>query len=165
MDRILEMGVRPEAVRPRPGFNRQEYWDAARKRFEGEMPSPTVTMGVSPAARRALPEATVVREEPEGGAVVQISVPHRGAAVAYALSHAADVTVLDPPDIRDSVIAAARQLPRRRAFRRRRCLNHTRLPSSPGNGSTAAGATNPCAAISCAACSGATGGIRIRMPA
>lgn len=110
VDRILEMAVREEAVRPRPGFNLQEYWDAAKQRFEAQTPSLTVTMRVSAPARRMIREATMVREEDDGGCVVQITVPFCRAAVSYALSHGPDIVVLDPPEVREAVIAAARTL-------------------------------------------------------
>ena len=110
VDRILELVVREEAVRPRPGFNLQEYWDASKARFEAEAPSVTVTMRVSPMARRMLREATVVHEEEDGSSIVTITVPHWRVAVSQALSYAPDIVVLDPPEVRDAVIGAARSL-------------------------------------------------------
>jgi predicted DNA-binding transcriptional regulator YafY len=39
-----------------------------------------------------------------------MSFPHPDAAVAYALSRGAQIVVLDPPEIRERVIAAAESL-------------------------------------------------------
>jgi predicted DNA-binding transcriptional regulator YafY len=110
VDRILELAVREEAVRPRPGFNLQAYWDAAKQRFEAEAPSVTVTMRVTERGRRALRDAIPLREVGDGTAIVQVTVPHWRIAVSNALSYAPDVVILDPPRVREEVISAARSL-------------------------------------------------------
>jgi predicted DNA-binding transcriptional regulator YafY len=110
VDRVLAVAVREEAVRPRPGFNLGAYWEAAKQRFESELPSLTVTMRVGAAARRSLSAATVVQEDGDGAAVVQVSFPYRDAAVAYALARGPEVVVLDPPEVREGIVDAARSL-------------------------------------------------------
>jgi predicted DNA-binding transcriptional regulator YafY len=104
------MAVREEAVRPRPGFNLHEYWERAKQRFETEVPSVTVTLRVSDHVRRMIPGATLIREEGDGHCVVHVTVPHGRVAVSYALSYGPDMVVLDPPEVRDAVIEAARTL-------------------------------------------------------
>lgn len=108
VDRIVEMTVREEEVRRRPGFDLQAYWETATRRFEREARPLLVTMRVRAGARRTLPEATIVREEEDGGAVVRMAVPCVEMAASYALAHGSDVVVLDPPKVREAVVAAAR---------------------------------------------------------
>jgi predicted DNA-binding transcriptional regulator YafY len=110
VDRILETTVREEPVRPRPSFNLHDYWEETKERFRAEIPSLTVTMRAGAKARRWLRAATVVEEADDGTAVVEMSFPHPNAAVAYALSWSTELVVLDPPDVREAVVAAAQRL-------------------------------------------------------
>lgn len=110
VDRVVDLTVREESVRQRKDFNLQEYWDAAQKRFRDELPSITVTMRIDAAARRWLREATVVREEADGGCIIRFTVPGMDAAVGYILSRGVHAEVLDPPEVRENVIRSARGL-------------------------------------------------------
>jgi predicted DNA-binding transcriptional regulator YafY len=55
---------------------------------------------------------TVLEEEPDGSLVVRIDTESAQAALAYALSLGADATVLEPPEVREAVAAAARSIAR-----------------------------------------------------
>ena len=50
----------------------------------------------------------MLREDEDGGAVVRVDVESAAEATAYALARGAALTVLDPPEVRDSVAATAR---------------------------------------------------------
>ena len=52
----------------------------------------------------------MIREEAYGACVLQIAFPYRDAAVAFALSRASEIVVLDPPEVRDGIVAAAQSL-------------------------------------------------------
>jgi len=108
VDRIEDLTVREEAVRPRPGFDLQTYWEQARRRFEEQTKPFALTLRVSASGRSLVAEATVLREEDCGGAVVRVDVESAAEAAAYALARGAVVTVLSPPEVRDRVAAAAR---------------------------------------------------------
>lgn len=110
VDRVLEVTVREEEVRPRRDFNLHDYWEDAKERFRAEMPSLTVTMRVTPGVFRWIRGATVLRQEEDGRSVIQLSFPVREAAVAYALSRGPELEVLDPPEVRDAVVDAAQRL-------------------------------------------------------
>lgn len=110
VDRIVEMTVREEAVRPRPGFDLQAYWESAKQRFESGRESLTVFLRASAAARRTMREVTVVQEEEDGAAVVCVSLPCMEAAISYILGKGPEVVVLGPQQVRDAVIAAAREI-------------------------------------------------------
>jgi predicted DNA-binding transcriptional regulator YafY len=58
----------------------------------------------------SIPEAVVLREEADGSRLMRVTVPSIHAAVAYALSHGPDLVVLDPPEVRDAIVAAAQEL-------------------------------------------------------
>lgn len=108
VDRILDLSVREEAVRPRKNFNLQEYWEAAQRRFRDEMPSVRVRMRVSSQAGRRWLREAVVRNWSEDVFEVEFTAPCLEMAVAYALSCGSDAIVIDPPEVRDGVIQAAR---------------------------------------------------------
>ncbi len=110
VERIAEVTVREEAVRPRQGFDLQTYWEKARQSFEAQTKPFALTLRVSPSARHALAHAPVVREEEDGSAVVRVDVESPAEAVAYALARGAGVTVLDPPEVRAAVAASARAI-------------------------------------------------------
>jgi predicted DNA-binding transcriptional regulator YafY len=78
-----------------------------------------LVLRVAPAAHRRTwtAEGTVLEEEPDGGLLVRIDTESAQAAVAYALSLGADATVLDPPEVREAVAAAARSIVRLYAAR------------------------------------------------
>jgi len=107
VERIEEVVVREETVRPRRGFDLQTYWETARQRFEAQTKPFALTLRVSPAAHVA-GDAMVLREEEDGSRVVRVDVESAGEAAAYALARGAAVTVLDPPEVRAAVAAAAR---------------------------------------------------------
>ena len=73
-----------------------------------------LVLRVAPATRRRSwnAEGTVLEEESDGSLVVRVDTESAQAAIAYALSLGADATVLDPPEVRDAVAAAARSIAR-----------------------------------------------------
>ncbi len=107
VDRIEDLTVREETVRPRPGFDLQAYWEQARRRFEEQTKPFALTLRVAASGRREVAEATVLREDEDGCAVVLVLLESAAEATAYALARGAAVTVLNPPDVRDRVVAAA----------------------------------------------------------
>jgi predicted DNA-binding transcriptional regulator YafY len=109
--RIEELQVREEAVRPRPGFDLQAYWDESRRRFE-ELTKPlTLTLRVTPAALRRLHSSgEALRQDPADESVIAIDAESTGTAVDYALTLGPDAVVLAPPEVRAAFAARARAI-------------------------------------------------------
>ncbi len=109
--RIEELQVREEAVRPRPGFDLQTYWDESRRRFE-ELTKPlTLTLRVTPAALRRLHSSgEALSQDPDDETVIAIDAESTQAAVDYALTLGPDAVILAPPEVRASVAARARAI-------------------------------------------------------
>jgi len=114
VSRIEDLVVRDETTRPRPGFNLQAYWEQSRRQYEEQTMPFALVLRVAPAARRRTwnAEGTVLEEEADGSLVVRIDTESAQAAIAYALALGAAATVLDPPEVRDAVAAAARSIAR-----------------------------------------------------
>jgi predicted DNA-binding transcriptional regulator YafY len=114
VSRIEDLVVRDETTRPRPGFNLQAYWEQSRRQYEEQMMPFALVLRVAPSARQRSWNAlgTVLGEESDGSLVVRIDTESAQAALAYALSLGADATVLEPPEVREAVAAAARSIAR-----------------------------------------------------
>lgn len=109
--RIEDVTVREETVQPRPGFDLQTYWEESRQRFE-EISLPfKLTLRIKSSALRRLQGATVLdRQDSADWVVARLDLESLPAAISRALSLGADAEVLDPPEAREAVAGAAREI-------------------------------------------------------
>jgi predicted DNA-binding transcriptional regulator YafY len=111
VERIEDVKVREEPVRPRPGFDLQGFWEEARRRFEEQTMPLTLTLRVTAATLRRMRSGTVVlTEEQDMSSVVRLDAESLEAAVACVLSLGSGAIVLDPPQVREAVSAAVRAM-------------------------------------------------------
>ena len=105
---IEQLHLRQEPVIPRPNFNLRAYWRETRKMLEKQTPPTVLTLCVSPSARYGLTgDFSIVSEQNDGSVIVKVQVESIDDAIAYVLSLGADATILDPPQVRKAVAAAA----------------------------------------------------------
>lgn len=110
VSRIEDLRMREEAVHARRGFDLQRYWEEHKRRFEEQTRPFSLTLRVRRSARHAVADSTVLDEDANGAVVVRVDAESAQGALAYALSLGADVTVLDPPDVRAAVAETARAI-------------------------------------------------------
>ncbi len=105
---IEDVKVCEEAISFQPDFDLQAYWQEAREHLEEQVQPVALKLHVTSTARHKIRgDFTVLREEPDGSAVVRVHVESIEAAVSYALAMGADATVLSPARVRDAVAATA----------------------------------------------------------
>ncbi|MFY1674935.1 helix-turn-helix transcriptional regulator [Plantactinospora sp. WMMB334] len=121
VDRITEVTVRPETFTRDDSFELAGYWSSQAERFVREMLRDEITVRLSPAGRHALryvAEPPAVREaeanagEPDAHGWVVSRLPVESPDVAYGqlLSLGPEVEVLEPPELRARLVAAAHRL-------------------------------------------------------
>lgn len=111
VSRVADVESTDKPVMPRPGFHLESFWRETQQRFEESIAALPVTLRLSHRIRYYLEnEYTLLAEEPDGSVVARVSRDSVGDAVRYALSLGADVEVLDPPQVREGVAAAAREV-------------------------------------------------------
>ncbi|GCF11874.1 helix-turn-helix transcriptional regulator [Dictyobacter arantiisoli] len=109
---IEQICVRDEIVEAHPDFNLHSYWREARKQLEKQHPPIALRLHVNASARHSLlrSDITIQQEQKDGSAIIQIIMESLDDAIAYVLASGADVTVLDPPEVRAAVAATARAI-------------------------------------------------------
>lgn len=110
VNRIEDVTVREETTTPRPGFDLQTYWEESRRLFEEQTRPCLLTLRVAARARHLVAAGKVAYEEEDGAVVVRVDTESPDSAISYALSLGPHATVLDPPDVRAAVAAAARAM-------------------------------------------------------
>jgi predicted DNA-binding transcriptional regulator YafY len=110
LDRVKSATVTDEAYEPRPDIDPVADLDGWLRTGEVEA-SRRASVWISPERARWLREERTVVEELEDGAVI-VEFPYAGTdwLVREVLKEAGDATVLDPPDAREAVLAAAERL-------------------------------------------------------
>ncbi len=108
LQRIIEVRATDDPVNPRPDFDLEAFWESSLRRFESLTTPVVLTVRVSPAILPRLYEGhVVVREEVDGSAVVRYRTDSIESAVRHVLSLGPGVTVIQPRQVRDGVLAAA----------------------------------------------------------
>ncbi|BCL78303.1 transcriptional regulator [Ktedonobacteria bacterium brp13] len=108
MNTIEQVCLRAEQITPRPDFDLHSYWQEAKQRLETQLIPILLTLRVSPAIRFGLSgDVTILHEERDGGALVNVLVESLEEAVSYTLSLGPGAVILDPPRARTAVAAAA----------------------------------------------------------
>ncbi len=108
--RQLEI-VCEEGSTPRPGFDLQSYWEESRRRYEQLTMPFTLTLRLTPGARRRLVAAgTMLTQDPHDENVVSLEMESEAAAVAFALSQGAEAIVVAPEQTRADVAATAQAM-------------------------------------------------------
>jgi predicted DNA-binding transcriptional regulator YafY len=109
VDRVDELAVAEKPVVPRPKFDLETYWEEARQRFEGLAMPFSLTLSATPEAlRRIGSEGEVLDRQPDGRSLVRVALESARSAIQYALSLGSEVVVIEPPEVRIGVAAAAR---------------------------------------------------------
>ncbi|GHO85163.1 helix-turn-helix transcriptional regulator [Dictyobacter formicarum] len=106
---IEQVYVREELTTPRPDFDLHAYWREARKQLEKQHPPISLKLHVTANARYSAlhGDVNVLKENADGGAIVQVNVESLDDAISYALGLGADATVLEPSQVRVAVAATA----------------------------------------------------------
>ncbi|GLV53795.1 transcriptional regulator [Dictyobacter sp. S3.2.2.5] len=106
---IEQVFVREELTVPRPDFNLRAYWREARKQLERRYPPISLKLHVSARGRQSIfhGDIQILKENADGGAIVQVNVESLDDAISYALGLGTAVTVLEPSQVRDAVATAA----------------------------------------------------------
>lgn len=106
---IEQVHVHEETITPHPNFDLHAYWREARKQLEKVQPPITLKLRVTAVARYSPlhGDVTIIKEEQDGSAVVQVNMESVDDAISYALGLGADATVLDPPQVRSAVASTA----------------------------------------------------------
>jgi predicted DNA-binding transcriptional regulator YafY len=108
LHRIRDLRPTEEPVAPRPDFDLEAFWETSRHHFETLTQPVSLTVRVPPALFPQLDERhLMIRDEPDGSAVVQARAESIESAVAHVLSLGPGAMVLDPQEVRDGVVSAA----------------------------------------------------------
>jgi predicted DNA-binding transcriptional regulator YafY len=111
VSRIQDLNLTEEPVSAYPDFDLQTFWASFLRRFEATITPVVLTLSVRPEAiSRLNEEHRVVQIEPDGAAVVRIRADSMDAAVSRVLSLGPGVIVLQPIEVRDAVVDAARSI-------------------------------------------------------
>ncbi len=109
--RIEDVIVCEEGSTPRPGFDLQSYWEESRRRYEQLTMPFTLTLRLTPGARRRLVAAgTMLTQDPHDENVVSLEMESEAAAVAFALSQGAEAIVVAPEQTRADVADTAQAM-------------------------------------------------------
>ncbi len=108
---IQDVKMGEEPITARPDFDLRAYWDEERQHLEEHVPPFALTLRVVPGARaRIHGDFTVLREEPDGSAIIQVHMESAETAIAYALALGTAVRVISPVEVREAVAASARTI-------------------------------------------------------
>ena len=110
VSRIAELVVREEEAPRHVGFDLHAYWREASRRFEEQTKPVALTLRLTPGVRERDWSGVVLSEEPDGTIVARLDAESLSVAIATALSFGAEAIVLDPPEARTAVAAAARAM-------------------------------------------------------
>ncbi len=107
---IQDVKVLDGTVPPRPDFDLQSYWRAARQHLEQSQSLP-LTLHVQAAARHHLREdGTILQEKPDGSIIVCLYMESIEAATSHVLSLGPHVRVLSPAKVQKAIVETARQI-------------------------------------------------------
>ncbi len=110
---IEQLNVEQDKVTIPADFDLKAYWQKARIQLEEHQPF-TLILHVTSAARPGLPgDYTVLKEEPEGSAIIRVNVESFVAAVAYSLALGINATVISPTEVSEAVVEAAKGIAKR----------------------------------------------------
>jgi predicted DNA-binding transcriptional regulator YafY len=108
---IEDLKVREDCFTAQPDFDLQAYWQETRRHLEEQMEPFSLILRIAPSGRYGLSgNRTVIKELPDGSAIVRVDVDSFDAAVSYALALGADATIISPPKVRDAVAATAQAI-------------------------------------------------------
>jgi len=94
-----------------PDFDLHAYWEKAREQFEERVPPFALTLHITPGARSRIEgDFTVLREQPDGSAIIQAHLESAASAVAYALALGTDAKVISPVEVRETIVATVRAI-------------------------------------------------------
>jgi predicted DNA-binding transcriptional regulator YafY len=111
LGRIRDLLPTEDPVDPRPDFDLQSFWEQCVQRFESLTAPVVSTIRVLPDVLGQLSgEYDLLREEGDGTVVVQIRSESIDAAVTRVLALGPGATVVDPIEVREGVIDAARAI-------------------------------------------------------
>lgn len=106
---IEQVEVRQESIHVQTHFDLHTYWREAQKRLEKQHPPLTLLLQITASARRGLlrGDVSVLQEEADGSTIVQVNVESLDDAVSYVLGLGAEITVLQPEQVRTTVASIA----------------------------------------------------------
>jgi predicted DNA-binding transcriptional regulator YafY len=106
---IEQADVCEEAITLHPGFDLTKYWCEVSKQLAMQQPPITLKLYVTASARYGLlhGDVTILQELNNGSAVVQVNVESLDDAISYALGLGAEVTILEPQQVRIAVASTA----------------------------------------------------------
>jgi predicted DNA-binding transcriptional regulator YafY len=108
---IEDVKMSDEPITSRPDFDLHTYWEEAREHLEERVPPFALMLHIAPTARaRIQGDFTVLREEPDGSAIIQMHMESAEAAVAYALALSTEARVISPAEVREAVAGRARAI-------------------------------------------------------
>lgn len=108
---IQDVKMSEEAAPSRPDFDLRAYWEDARKHLEERVPPFAMTLRILSAARsRIQGDFTVLSEDADGSAIVEVYVESSAAAVAYALALGSDARVINPTPVREAMLMTAQAI-------------------------------------------------------
>jgi predicted DNA-binding transcriptional regulator YafY len=116
VSRISAVERLEESFSPPAGFDLAQYWEESAKTFKATLPKYSAVFRVAPGvfpllrvAGRFARVGEVVETFPDGWLKVEVSFDVEEMACQYALSFGASLEVLEPPALREKVIAAAKE--------------------------------------------------------
>lgn len=105
---IQNLRVRKEHISLQPSFDLQSYWEKERRFLDVQKPSSTLILRVTSQARHNLRgEYTILQEERDGSALIQVEQESIEAATFYTLSLGTGATVISPDEVRQAVATTA----------------------------------------------------------
>jgi predicted DNA-binding transcriptional regulator YafY len=116
VSRIQEISQLEEPCMRPPGFDLAAYWEHAASEFKASLPRLPVVVRVSPTLDTRLRQTRLLRieqaEPPEADGWVRLSVlfEDEHEACEQVLRFGAEIEVLEPPSLRERVIAAAQDV-------------------------------------------------------
>lgn len=109
--RVLDLGTVDAPVERYPDFDLERYWDDFLHRFHTVAAPLQLTVRILPSVLPRLEDEYVrVGEDRDGWTVVRFRTDSLDTAVARVLSLGAGALVIDPPEVRERVAAAARAI-------------------------------------------------------
>jgi predicted DNA-binding transcriptional regulator YafY len=111
LNRIRDLRVLEDLTASRPDFDLETFWDAFRERFESLTAPLQVTFRAAPELASQLDSAhQVLQHDPDGAVVVRTYMDSVEGAISHVLALGPGASVLEPDEVRDGVIAAARAI-------------------------------------------------------
>lgn len=117
VSRVAAVELTEELAERPAGFDLGAYWEISKARFEAALPRYPATLRVAPQVvpriRHSWRYARIEHEDPpdeEGWIRLQVLCETEYEARAYILSSGTAIEVLDPPELREAVIAQARRV-------------------------------------------------------